>query len=81
MMICTWCQLHPCTSRDSSVPAARRLGLRIRGSLDQLLDDLGPRLVTNAFDLLDFAIGVLLCVIFSLLVTGAVLQGCQFKRD
>lgn len=53
-----------------------RLGLSVRDGGDQLLNDLAAGFVAQILNLFDLVVGVLLCVIFSLLVTGAVLLYC-----
>jgi len=62
-----------------SVPAPRRLWLRGRHSCKQLLNDLGPRLLADAVDLLHLLVGVLLRIVLGLLVARAVLHSCQSR--
>lgn len=57
----------------------RRLGLRIRDSRNQLVHNLGARLLANVIDLLDLDVGRLLRILLGLLVARAVLRACQLS--
>jgi hypothetical protein len=62
--------------RTGALLLARGLCVGVRDSSDQLLDNLAARLVAQFLNFLDLIVCVLLCVILSLLVAGAVLYDC-----
>lgn len=55
----------------------RHFGPHINYSLEQVVDDLGSRLFSNALDLVQLLLRVLVCLLFGCFVSGGVLWACM----